>query len=82
MKIETNRKGFDTSSRLMNAQMMRVNKAGFMIIFFALFLTPPNPLNKKEHHRKQNRKHEHIQQQCHAFIWAHKTKPIAEQKRS
>lgn len=41
MEIETNRivsapKGFDTSSRPMNAQMIRVNKAGFMIIFFAL----------------------------------------------
>ena len=42
MKIQTNRiasapKGFDTNSRLINAQIIRVNKASFMIIYFVLF---------------------------------------------
>ncbi|MGY4786666.1 hypothetical protein ACVNSY_02460 [Bacillus sp. OHL2] len=36
IRIASAPKGFDTNSRPINAQIIRVNKAGFMIIYFVL----------------------------------------------
>lgn len=37
IRITSAPKGFDTNSRPINAQIIRVNKASFMIIYFVLF---------------------------------------------